>query len=109
MKARLTDGSVVELAKDCDCITHDGPHWLHYDALWRAINQEIKATADLAYAALQAKGLCTITEIWDVELIYGAFASEESRRLDDKLRTMVRLGIEEILKDDTETKSASPA
>ena len=30
---RLTDGSIVRAEKDCSCVTHDGPHWLHMDDL----------------------------------------------------------------------------
>lgn len=26
--------------KDCDCITHEGPHYLHMDRLWREQNRE---------------------------------------------------------------------
>jgi len=31
VKAKLEDGSVVNLEKDCDCVLHDGPHWVYMD------------------------------------------------------------------------------
>lgn len=35
--AELEDGSIVELEKDCGCLTHDGPHWLHMNDLDRKL------------------------------------------------------------------------
>lgn len=76
MKAKLSSGAIVVLEKDCDCITHDGPHWLHMDQLWRIRNQQL----------LDADAL-------------DAFTHAEIERLDEKLANMLRLGIDEILRD----------
>jgi hypothetical protein len=49
--------------KDCDCITHDGPHWRHMDAIRKAQNCELleqmqryqeatKSTQDVTEAVL---------------------------------------------------------
>jgi hypothetical protein len=40
VKGKLEDGTIVELKKDCDCITHDGPHWIYMDCLDRTITKE---------------------------------------------------------------------
>jgi hypothetical protein len=32
MKAELTSGEIVTLSKECGCITHHEPHWVH---MWR--------------------------------------------------------------------------
>jgi hypothetical protein len=64
VKARLTDGSLIELVKDCDCLTHEGPHWLHMDALARRINQPLfdrAATgAPMAVAALATEEIARL-------------------------------------------------
>ena len=33
MFGERSDGSIVELEKDCDCRGHDGPHWLFENAV----------------------------------------------------------------------------
>ena len=44
MRARLTNGEVVTLEKDCTCTAHEGPHWLHMDQMERAeASRAIKA------------------------------------------------------------------
>jgi hypothetical protein len=47
MEARLTDGSVVAMKKDCDCRNHDGPHWLYMDSLWRAGNEQLRINGNI--------------------------------------------------------------
>ena len=34
-------GGKVELVKDCDCIDHDGPHWLYSNDKWRESNAKL--------------------------------------------------------------------
>ena len=29
IRFRLKSGEIIEAKKDCDCLTHEGPHWLH--------------------------------------------------------------------------------
>lgn len=47
MEIRLTDGSTVVAAKDCDCRNHDGPHWLHDNDMWRASNERLRAAGNI--------------------------------------------------------------
>jgi len=76
--ARLTNGSIVPLLKDCGCGTHDGPHWLHMDRIDRDQN---KSLLDGATSSAEIK----------------AFMEAEQRRLAEKLREMKARNIEEIL------------
>jgi hypothetical protein len=59
--------------KDCECITHDGPHWLHLDALDWARNLEL----------LKSGGV-------------RGFVSEEAQRLGRKADEMERRGLARI-------------
>jgi hypothetical protein len=45
VKARLRDGSVIDLVKDCDCRTHEGPHWLHMDEMSKRLNAPLRGRA----------------------------------------------------------------
>ena len=60
-KAELTNGQIVALKKDCDCLTHDGPHWLHANLLWKQRNLRILDSdgqlAGLAFAREEAARL----------------------------------------------------
>lgn len=40
MKARLKSGEIIELVKDCECITHEGPHFLHMNSLDKEQSQK---------------------------------------------------------------------
>lgn len=80
MQAELMDGSIVELQKDCDCVTHAGPHWLHMDGLWRAMNQ----------ALLQPE----TARAWD------AFVNEDLARLRVKRIEMERFGIKRLIENE---------
>ena len=85
--AEHIDGSVRPLEKDCGCVTHDGPHWLHMDRVSRELNykklHEIKI-GDEPMASLAM----------------GAIAREEEARLDRKLFEMKGRGIVRLLKAD---------
>jgi hypothetical protein len=74
MKELLTTGDTIELVKDCDCITHEGPHWLHMDRLTHQMNRRMLDRNNTQ-----------------------GFMSAEIVRLEEKERNMVRLGIEEIV------------
>ena len=45
VQAVLESGETVVLLKDCDCVTHDGPHWVHADEAWREANRNMFARA----------------------------------------------------------------
>ena len=77
MRARLNSGQVVTLEKDCTCPTHNGPHWLHVDALERAG----------ASRALEAR------ELFDHIFI-------EQARLQAKAWNMNRHGIVELIPEE---------
>jgi hypothetical protein len=61
MRARLNNGEVVTLAKDCACPTHEGPHWVYVDERERAkVSRALKAREVFEHifieqARLQAK------------------------------------------------------
>ena len=76
--ARLADGSIIPLPKDCGCQTHDGPHWLHMDGIDRSLNRSL---LDGATNSEQIQ----------------AYAKAEQRRLKEKLREMKARNIVEIL------------
>jgi hypothetical protein len=38
---RGRDGRLHPLKKDCECIAHEGPHWLEADRSWREANRRI--------------------------------------------------------------------
>jgi hypothetical protein len=76
MKARLEDGSIVTLEKDCSCIDHEGPHWLHSDHLFRQLNLQLLGRGQLPTMA---------------------FTIEEQARLSRKLSIMKAKRIAELL------------
>ena len=77
-RARLANGSIIELEKECECKTHDGPHWLHMDEIARGFNRCILNTSG------------TPAEI-------NAMIEGEKRRLAAKLHEMKKRNIIEIL------------
>ncbi|MCD2452043.1 MAG: hypothetical protein Q8K07_15825 [Methylicorpusculum sp.] len=76
MLAKLEDGSIVTLEKDCSCTDHDGPHWLHSDRLFRQLNLQLLGSNNLQTQA---------------------FAMEEQARLTRKLSIMKAKRIAELL------------
>ena len=81
IRARLESGEVVLLEKDCDCVIHEGPHWLHMDDVDKRLN------APLRDRAMRGEPLAV-----------KAFAESELRRLGEKRREMERQNIVEILR-----------
>lgn len=78
MKAELINGTIVELAKDCECLTHEGPHWIHMDRLWYERNMTL------------------LDGEWSQQKAF-ALASQELLRLTDKSKTMERLTIKRLI------------
>lgn len=72
--ALYADGTVRPLEKDCGCLTHEGPHWLHMDAVLRGLNGPL---LEMGQAV--------------------AFAQEEAARLREKFVQMERQGILRLL------------
>lgn len=90
-KARLTDGRVVVLEKDCGCLDeiHEGPHWLHMDRFDRERNREYLARAT-AVPTTPAEDAAS-------RLAFQAHVQGEQVRLANKLRSLTSRGIAELL------------
>ena len=41
VRALMDDGKIVDLVKECACLTHGGSHWLHVNQLRRQANIEL--------------------------------------------------------------------
>jgi hypothetical protein len=80
MKFRMFDGSVVDAVKDCECVTHTVPHWVHMDNINRMLNDRLLEGGSF---------LGTI-----------GFAKEEGARLSVKLFELKSRGIIEIIKEE---------
>lgn len=68
--------------KDCECLTHDGPHWRHMDAIWKEQNRELlqqlhRYEQDRNYSMWAATLHC--------------YAQNEQQRLAEKLPHLKRL------------------
>lgn len=80
--ARLANGAIVELRKDCECMTHKGPHWLHMDYLDRLAAQKLFMDC----RSSRTPAVC-----------YDAYIREELTRVRAKRQEMTQQGIEELL------------
>lgn len=85
MKAQLTNGQIVELPKECDCVTHDDPHWLHMDSFVRNQNASFYDRIKLSNDPM-----------W-VEAALNSLSIGEDNRLKEKLFNMNRLNIERLI------------
>lgn len=74
MKFKLQNGQIMAAKKDCNCVTHNGPHWIHMDDLDKELNKPLLKSNPLG------------------------FAINEKARLDRKLREMNSRQIVEILR-----------
>lgn len=91
-------------AKDCRCVTHDGPHWLHMDEMERG-----QASALLARVRERTQ---SPLDIFDGAVLTGAMreiAEMEERRLSAKLAKMQALGIDSIPEEVTDLVRSSHA
>lgn len=78
--AELNDGTEIELEKDCGCITHEGPHWLHMDRLTHSLNIGMLPTEE------STEGIA----------VAHCFIESEIRRLAKKNENFERLNIKRI-------------
>lgn len=76
----MFDGSVVDAVKDCDCVTHTVPHWVHMDNIDCMLNDRLLEGCSF---------LGTIS-----------FAKEEGARLSVKLFELKSRGVIEIIKEE---------
>jgi hypothetical protein len=88
--ARLVDGSVVPLVKECSCVVHEGPCWLNYDHIVRTQNRRL-------LASIQAKAAGP-TDVGMWACLCDAYVHEELARVREKRREMERQGIAELLR-----------
>ncbi len=79
MKALDHTGKVIELAKDCACVTHDGPHWLHANDAWHAANRKLLDDGN-----------------------GNGFVAEEAARLEEKIAMMKHHGLHSIIREGSE-------
>lgn len=64
--AKLESGEIKRLAKDCSCITHEGPHWLMADRSWKEQNRKL-------FTSVPPESISSLT--------FMAYAEEERARL----------------------------
>jgi hypothetical protein len=84
MKALLTSGEIIELPKECDCVTHDDPHWLHMDKITRDQNASFLDRIKLSNDPM-----------WEAAL--NNLSASEDARLKEKMFNMNRLKIERLI------------
>ena len=69
------DGTRKEATKDCTCITHDGPHWMHEDRLWYKRNLEYMPLHPLVFCKVECERLthleATMNLMCIVEIVEG--------------------------------------
>jgi hypothetical protein len=77
--------------KDCHCLTHEGPHWQHIDAISKAQNH-----APLEQMQRYREATCNAHDVAEVALYHGAFvatvqcyAEAELSRLDEKKQRLL--------------------
>lgn len=113
-RAELTSGEIVILEKDCGCVTHQGPHWIHSDDTYRSMNRDILeracGNADDIMARFDAGETITWSEGVGAELAFHGFAQEEVARLQSKEREMKNRGIVRIIRpgEDCKTEKETP-
>lgn len=94
IRAKLEDGSVVELAQDCECVTHKGPHWLHMNRIEEEQNLREAGPDAIALAGALAPALAR------------HFAQAEVRRLNSLIAAMVERGIVRVLGEEEENAAS---
>lgn len=53
VKFQMRDGRVVDAAKDCECLLHSGPHWMHSDEAWKQVIADMRAAGNVAGAFIE--------------------------------------------------------
>jgi hypothetical protein len=97
MKLKLISGEIIEAdgMRDCTCITHKGPHWLHMDEFDKAQNSKLLA---------QAEGLIqpphTSARYMQAQALFRRFCEFEIVRLGQKADAMVSAGVVEVMRED---------
>jgi hypothetical protein len=103
INAMLADGRVVELSRDCDCLTHDGPHWLHTDTLTRLFlerdyRQPIEEIVKLGAAASPAQVM------W-AENLFAHYCQHQVNRLAVLRRNLEIRGIVRLIREESDRET----
>jgi hypothetical protein len=88
MKAELKSGEIVTLEKDCNCVTHNDPHWTYADRVARKLNREMF----YAEGKTPEQRYCAVC----------GMAIEEPARLQQKIRDMERRGIVRLIPEESD-------
>lgn len=99
MKYVKMDGSVVNAPKDCECVCHEGPCWLHCDYLLNRMHTE----NILGIRILEGNPNEIFVWIPTEGKIYG-FIREELCRIKNKKDTMRVLQIQGVIYETEEEK-----
>ena len=98
MKARTESGEIITLPKECNCCTHNEPHWVWLDEFARKQNAESLADA-MRLNDVGGWSAATVPAL----MKYAADA--EVRRLNEKMQNMSRLGIVELIREPSDDLS----
>jgi len=92
MKAELATGEIVTLSRDCNCCTHNDPHWTYMDRVTRSINRKLLDPTDKT----------------PEQRYYGAigFAKEDLVRVETKIREMKLRGIVRLIPEESDEPTA---
>ena len=93
MRAELESGKIIDLVRDCECITHDGPHWLHMDQLSKQRNYKNHQWA------LESEPPKTNQRLYALQNAIRSYALHESIRLGELRREMERHKICRIISE----------
>lgn len=107
MRALLTNGEIVELAKDCNCITHEGPHWLHMSQIDKELNHKVLPRLQETESRIQ-RGEADYQEAQWYGIALNQLAKAEARRLGELARHYERLGITRIFREDSAESAREP-
>lgn len=93
-KAELIDGTIIDLPRNCQCVTHRNPHWVHMDIFHEKQNQKL-AEPILAVVADAEKpvGFDSFHGIATLQFV----ANAELRRLGEKRCEMEKRGIVKLI------------
>lgn len=94
VKAELEDGSIVELEKECDCVTHDEPHWIHENDLTKKLLRK-----DYGWALDAIKESSTnFIHYYAVLNAIHCYAEEEAERCGGLIKQMERRKIVRLIR-----------
>lgn len=108
MKALLTTGETVVLPKECDCRSHNEPHWVR---MWRSdrdrtlaeIRPLIEKMESIQAAATNGKvSFSAFIDYEQAKLAVGAYAGDMTRIYDSALAEFKRRGIARLIEEESD-------